>query len=79
MTQHTCQSCEKMNPMGMSSNPLPCCATSNCIKTQNANPKICNTNPKNEHDYHEMSVSQQNIMTHHDMSCETYFHAQQPN
>ena len=30
-------------------------------------------NPKNEHDSHETSVSQQNITTHCNTSCETYF------
>ena len=35
-----------------------------------------NASPKNKCDYHQMFASQQND---HDTSCETYFHAHQPN
>ena len=38
---------------------------SNHIKTQNMNPMVLNTNPNNECSYHQMFVSQRNIMTHH--------------
>ena len=60
MTQHTCQSNANMNPMGTQKNPLPHHATSNGIKTQNVNPMVCNANPKNKYDYHQMFVSQSN-------------------
>ena len=38
---------------------------SNHTKTQNTNPKVLDVNPKKECDSHEMSMSQQNIMTCH--------------
>ena len=72
MTQYTCESCANMDPMGKLMNPLPCHATSNCIKTQNTNPKNHNTNPKNECNYCQIFVSQEN---NRNMLHETYFHA----
>ena len=56
---------------------MPPHTTSNYIKTQNANRMVPDANPKMEQDSHEMSLSQQNITAHHDMSHETYFHARQ--
>ena len=44
---------------------MPHHATSNCIMTQNTNPTVLDTNPKNKHDSHETSMSQQNIATCH--------------
>ena len=72
MTQYTRESHANMNHVRMQSNPLPCHATSNHIKTQNVNPKIAMQTLKNECNYHQMFVSQPDD---HDMLCETYFHA----
>ena len=44
------------------------------MRTQNVNMNLKHE-PKNEHDYHKMFASQPNIMTHQDMSPETYIHA----
>ena len=52
MTQHGHESHANVNHMGTQKNPLPSHTTSNCIKTQNENPTVLNTNPKNEHDCH---------------------------
>ena len=44
---------------------MPPHATFNHIKTRNANPTVVDANPEEECDSHEMSMSQQNITTHH--------------
>ena len=49
----------------MQKNPLPHHAMSHHIMTQNANPTILIVDPKNKCNSCEMSVSQQNITTHH--------------
>ena len=57
MTQYTRESHVNVDHVRMKLDSLPYHATSNCIKAQNANPKITMQTLKNECNYCQMFVS----------------------